>query len=92
MNRAYTPRRAFTSCYIPGASNGGTRLAEVTAASRAARVPNYAVGDVVEWDLGMGRQTGRVEQMFPGYTVIRQGGPNGTLVRLAPDRPRRVGA
>lgn len=60
------------------------------AASQTARVPNYAVGDAVTWDLGMGPQHGRVVVMYPEVTVIQQGGPNGVLVRLAPDRPRKA--
>ena len=91
-NRAYNPTgRAFSSCYIPAGETPPTKLREVSAASQAARVPNYAVGDRVTWDLGLGRQHGVVEAMYPNCTVVRQGGPNGHLVRLAPDRPRKAG-
>lgn len=83
MNRAYTPtRRDF--------SRDGAPLLSVVAASQAARRPNYALGDVVTWNIGGGPQHGRVVAMHPGCTVIQQGGPNGHIVRLAPDRPRKV--
>lgn len=83
MNRAYTPtRRDF--------SRSGAPLPEVISAFQASRVPNYAKGDVVTWDIGGGPQHGKVVAMHPGCTVILQGGPNGHVVRLAPDRPRKA--
>jgi len=91
LNRAYSTNRAFTSCYIPAAKTPETKLLDVVAASQAARVPNYAKGDVVTWDIGGGPQHGKVVAMHPGCTVVQQGGPNGHIVKLAPDRPRKAG-
>jgi hypothetical protein len=82
--------RSFQSCYIPGAATPRSELVKAVRESKAKATPDYATGDRVTWDLGLGRQHGVVEAMYPNCTVVRQGGPNGHLVRLAPDRPRKA--